>query len=394
MKILQVVPYFSPAWAYGGTPKVAFGLAKALARAGHEVEVFTTDAFDGRRRNPWGGDKVDVEGMKVSYFRNLSNKLAFDHRLFLSPGVVWAARRELKRFDVIHLHEYRTLQNFIVSHYAKKYRIPYVLSAHGSLPRFSRKRGSKKIFDLVFGRRILEDAAGLVAIREEEAQQYKLMGANAQKIRIVPNGLDVGLFQNLPEKGRFKKEFGLQDRRIILFLGRINVIKGLDFLVRAFNQVQKELEDVVLVLAGPDDGYKRTLLKLIEKLNLTDKVIFVDFLEEERKLSAYVDAEVLVYPSLHEVFGLVPFEAAMCGTPVLVTESSGCAGVFKKIGVDNLVRYGDVVGLERKIVNVLSHLDPKREDVQKIRKYVVDNLNWSVIVEKMVNVYQEVVEER
>ncbi|GFP31415.1 glycosyltransferase, partial [Candidatus Hakubella thermalkaliphila] len=122
--------------------------------------------------------------------------------------------------------------------------------------------------------------------------------------------------------------------------------------------------------------------------------VFVDFLEEERKLSAYVDAEVLVYPSLHEVFGLVPFEAAMCGTPVLVTESSGCAGVFKKIGVDNLVRYGDVVGLERKIVNVLSHLDPKREDVQKIRKYVVDNLNWSVIVEKMVNVYREVVEKR
>ncbi|GFP43900.1 hypothetical protein HKBW3C_03029, partial [Candidatus Hakubella thermalkaliphila] len=81
-----------------------------------------------------------------------------------------------------------------------------------------------------------------------------------------------------------------------------------------------------------------------------------------------------------------------CGTPVLVTESSGCAGVFKKIGVENLVQYGHIMALGSRIRDVLNHPDEKREDVQKIRKYVVDNLDWEVVVEKMVNVYGEVVE--
>lgn len=131
---------------------------------------------------------------------------------------------------------------------------------------------------------------------------------------------------------------------------------------------------------------------MVSDLSLEREVVFTGPLYGKDKLSAYRNADVLVYPSVYENFPSVPLEAVACGTPVLVTESSGCAGVFKKIGVQNSVQYGDVAALGRKIEDILHHPDERREDVRKIRKYIVDNLNWGVVVEKMVNVYREVVE--
>ncbi|NIT57028.1 MAG: glycosyltransferase, partial [Aliifodinibius sp.] len=206
--------------------------------------------------------------------------------------------------------------------YARKYSIPYVLQARGSLITYFYKGWQKRIFDVIWGRRILKDAAKLVALTPIEAEQYRNMGISEDKIEIIPNGIELSEFENLPERGRFRRKHDLgDDQRVILYLGRIHKIKikGLDLLVRAFAELTKPLNSVKLVIAGPDDGYLSSLKKLITDLGISNEVLFTGHLYGEDKVEAYVDADVFVLPSTYEIFGNVVLEACACGTPVIVT---------------------------------------------------------------------------
>nr|MBC8275639.1 glycosyltransferase [Chloroflexota bacterium] len=125
MKILQVTQSFVPS-NFGGV-RLFYNLSKRLAEKGHKVTVYTTDMDIGPSglSNTHGTNNVD--GITVRYFRNPSNVLASKYRLFLPLGMVLAAKKEISSFDIIHLHNLRTLQHTIVHYYARKHGVPYVL---------------------------------------------------------------------------------------------------------------------------------------------------------------------------------------------------------------------------------------------------------------------------
>ena len=142
MKILMVVASYS--LSFGGPTTVIKALTNELVKRGHEVSIYTSDNFDGSSRVQESGKTVEIDGVKVSYFKNISNKLAYNHNIYVSPMLVKEARNNLKNFDIIHFHGYRTIQNVIVHHYAKRYGVPYILQAHGSvLPLFQKQRLKK-----------------------------------------------------------------------------------------------------------------------------------------------------------------------------------------------------------------------------------------------------------
>jgi len=146
MKILQVCPYFPPAYAFGGPVKVSYQISKELVKRGHEVVVYTTDAKDFDPRLERDSSNT-IDGIKVHRFRNLSLMLVKKLKLFITPRFALFARKEVKEFNIIHLHEYRTFQNIVIRHYACKCRVPYVLQARGSLPRIMAWRRLKRIYD-------------------------------------------------------------------------------------------------------------------------------------------------------------------------------------------------------------------------------------------------------
>ncbi|AGK60068.1 Glycosyltransferase [Archaeoglobus sulfaticallidus PM70-1] len=383
MKILQVIPYFVPAWGYGGPVRVAYELSKRLVEKGHEVTVYTTDTLSKDSRV---NKKVqEIDGIRVQYFPNLSNKLAWNHNIFLSPSMISIVKKRIQNFDIIHMHEYRTFQNIVVYNYAKKYGVPYVLQAHGSLPRMIAKQNLKKLFDFTWGYKILNDASKVIAVSKAEVKQYKHMGISKNKIVTIPNGLDVDKFKVLPENRKFKEKFHI-NKRIILFLGRIHKRKGIDFLIKSFFRLNIEKKDVVLVIAGPDDGHKDKLIELVNRLKISNSVYFVGYLDDN--LSAYVDAEVLVYPSIHEIFGLVPFEAIMCGTPVIATDDCGCGEIIKETNCGFLVRYGNENDLKEKIKILLEKPEIGEKMVKKGKRYIVENLAWNKVAKKMEKVYE------
>jgi len=385
MKILQVLPYFVPAWDYGGPLQVCYALSKQLVTRGHEVTVYTTDALNAKERVKQREETID--GIKVKRFANLSNTVAYKHHICLSLGML-SAMKELRSFDVIHMHEYRTLQNTLVHHYAEKYHVPYVLQAHGSLPRIMTKHRLKKLYDSLGGYRLLRDAARVVALTEAEARQYKNMGVTEGKIKIVPNGINPSDFDSLPSRGEFRKRYGLSDNeQIILYLGRIHETKGIGLLVRAFAGLTKEMEGVRLVIVGPNDGYLDTLTRLTASVAVSDKVLFTGPLYGAGKLGAYVDADVFVTPSFYG-FPVTFVEACACGVPIVTTEKGDKLDwIHNQAGY--VVEY-DESQLKDALAAVLTNRVLAQQFQENGRKLVRQRFAWSRIVEGLEQIYLEV----
>jgi glycosyltransferase involved in cell wall biosynthesis len=393
MKILQVVSYFYPAWSYGGPPRVVYELSKELARRNHEVTVYTTDSLDPKNRIETAShmEPVELEGMRVYYFRNLSNWLAGTHHMFLPPSLIRAARHHLKEFDVIHLNEARTMVHLPVQHYAERYGIPYILQAHGSLPRMMAKQGFKQVYDRLWGFRTLRGASKVIALTKAEAEEYKDMGVSEDRIEVIPNGINLSEFENLPERGKFRRKYSLNDsQKMILYLGRMHKIKGLDLLAEAFAGFSSTFNDVNLVISGSDDGYFTTLKELVKSLKIEEKVLFTGPLYGRDKLEAYIDADVCVLPSLHEGFPVSVLEAGVCGKPVIVTDRCNVADmVNNEMGLT--VSY-DKNQLQGALAYLLNDKGKRQDFGQHGAELVHREFSWSHIAERVERLYQTVVD--
>ena len=319
IRILQVIPVFSD--LFGGPVTVVRLISKGLAKR-HKVAVYTTSALNkiyDFRDSPF---EVETNGYRVVYFPRIFRFSGFN----VSPAMARALEETLSEFDIIHLHSWRHFQDIIVHHYAKKYGVPYVLQAHGSLPRIGAWRKLKYIYDMFFGYRLLRDASKVIALNHMETEHYKNMGVPGEKIAIIPNGIDLSEYVNLPPKGAFKRKFGIpEDKRVILYLGRIHRIKGIDLLIKAYAYLIENMgnKDAVLVIAGPDDGYLNEAKALANSLRVSDPVMFVGPLYDKNKLAAYVDPDPYVLPSRYEIWGLIILEAYACGKPVIASKVGG-----------------------------------------------------------------------
>ena len=394
MKILQVTPIFVPAKS-NGLKVMSHHIAQALAKRGHEVTVYTTDVDAGcsRLRNIQGLEKID--GMKVRYFKNVSNLLAYKYRGYLPVKMFRTVSKEISSFDIIHLHDFRHVLNVIVHHYAQKHAIPYVLDAHGSTPRIGRrvKRGLQRLFDLAFGYRLLRDASRVIALTEVMVNEYKEVGVEQGKIILLaPLPSDPEEFSQLPPSGNFRHKFGIKEKHILMFFGRIHWVKGLDFLVESFHELAQHRSDVILAIVGPDDGYKSTLEGLIERLHISDKVLFTGFLGGEEKLSALVDANVVFQISRYEAGPGASFEAILCNTPIIVSKHTGAGEIVRKTDTGYLVEYGNKDELVDTVQKILDNPAEAMTKTQKAKDYIKTSLSTAKGIKNYENLYQEVVE--
>lgn len=388
MKILVVTGTFPPR-RFGGITAVSYNISKKLVELDHDVTVFTTDLGNYPNSRLKVNYIEDKDGMKIHYFRNLSNKLTFNHRLFLPIKMFLNLKKDLNNFDVIHLHDFRSSLSILVHHYAKKYNVPYVLQAHGSVPYLSQKEFFKTFFDRFWGYKILNDASKVIALTETEAEQYKNMGVSEDKIEVIPNGINLDEYKNLPERGKFRKKYGVKESEtIILYLGRLYESKGIDLLINSFSEISKGLDNVELVLAGPDDGALNRLSEMSNKMGLNDKILFTGPLYQEDKLEAYVDADVFVTPKFSG-FPLTFLEACACGTPVVTTTHGDKLSWINNVGF--VVDY-EVNHLKEAILNILDNEDMKIKFGNNGKNIVIKEFNWTNISKKFENVYKDCME--
>jgi len=382
MRILHAFLFFSVSTG-GGTTDHLYKLARAQSLRGHEVTIYTGD---------YGLDPSYVRslnGVRVRVFRSWLNS-----GFYVMPGLIPVARRELPSFDVIHMHLFRSFQNIVLHHFAKKFGIPYVMDSHGSLGRHERKRRVKAAFDHVFGRRLLRDAARCIGETDMGVRENLEHGVAPDKVVRMVSPFSVEEFADLPSAGLFRQRFGIEDScRIVMFLGRIHRIKGIDILTECFARLAQRRKDVRLVIVGPDDRYRSTIEALVDRLGIREKVLFTGFLAGRDKLAALVDADVVVQTSRYEAGARPPIEAVLCGTPTIVSNNSGAGEDVRRMDAGYLVRFGDLEDLCQKIEYVLSHPNEARAKTLAAKAYVEQNLSMAHCVEKYIDLYKVCVQE-
>ena len=163
LRILHVVPYYEQAWAYGGIPRLATTMTRALARRGHHVAVCTTDVCDAGSRAALE-PRPDSRGVDVRMFPNISNPLAYHLQFFTPIGLRAHLKRTAATFDIAHLHACHNLPGVIAAAELTRAGVPYVVSPNGTARPIERRVLAKRLFALTAGRRMLPDAARVLAV--------------------------------------------------------------------------------------------------------------------------------------------------------------------------------------------------------------------------------------
>ena len=363
-------------------------LNKWLVKKGVDVTVYTTD-IDIPENTP-RAEEVDIDGVKVFYF-----PASFPKQWEYSKELHKQLARNVRNFDLVHITSIFLAASTLGAYYAKKFKKPYVISPRGNLMKEPlEKKGSlkKKLYISFIEERNLTDADAVHFTVEKEREEYEDAGLTTKKALIIPNGLDINdLETNIPS-GAFRKKIGIsEDKKIVLFLSRINWKKGLDTLIPAFAQVIKKEPNSVLVIAGGDDkGYKKKVERWVNKHKVKDKVLFTGMILGDDKISALRDSDVFVLPSYSENFGMAVIEAMRFRLPVIVTKNVGVAPYVKQNEAGFVVEK-NVEEVAIAVMRILGNKKLAQEMGERGRNVVEDKFAMPKIAEKWVEAYNSLI---
>jgi len=387
LRILHVVPYYEQAWAYGGIPRLVTTMTRALARR-HHVTVCTTDVCDSESRASTIAS--NAHGVDVRIFPNVSNVLAYHCQFFTPIGLGRYLRGAAGSFDVAHIHACHNIPGVVAAWELTRARVPYVVSPNGTARPLERRVRAKQLFALTAGRSMLPRAARVVAVSRSEVRQLREMGIDESAIVHVPNPIDEGEFDRPVDGHGYRQRMDLGERPVILYLGKLTPRKGVDDLVRAFASLRDPT--TTLIVAGNDMGVESRIISLVRSFGLEARVIRTGLLAGSERLDALAAADVVVYPSRDEIFGLVPLEALLAGTPVVVCNDSGCGEVISSIGGGLAVPPGDVRALRVAIESMLADLALWRRRARTAAMTVRRRFGSEVICDRIESLYRTLVE--
>ena len=373
-------------------------LSRGLAERGHSVTVLTADwgvreriagtereKHFARSASGWTGEE---RGVKAVYAPTWLRYRATSW----NPGIGRFLRERIGEFDVAHIFGLYDLLGPAAAKACVESGTPYVVEPIGMFVPIVRNVRMKRIYHRWYGKRMLANAARVIATSGQEIEELASGGVPREKIVLRRNG--VMKPEKLPERGNFRRKYGISETDLmVLFLGRLSEKKSPDLLLTAFSKIPAKVgeREVRLVFAGPDEqGMEARLRKLAKELKVADRTIFSGAVFEDEKWAAYRDADVFVLPSQNENFGNTAAEAAAVGTPVIVTENCGVAPL--------LADGGRVIAHEeealRKALGELLQNEPMRERLGRSAMAAAGTIGWEGPVQEAEALYRKLAEKQ
>jgi len=388
VKILHVIP--AVAVRYGGPSQAVKEMCHALMQRGVEIELATTNANLNSNLDVPLGEKILYREIPTFFFpRTLKTEYKFS----------WSLNRWLKKnvknYDLLHIHSIFCYPTAVAAHYANRVKIPYIIRPAGMLDRWPMKQ--KKIRKTLYlnwiEKKSLRGAAAIHYTSEKEklaSERFRFLSPGV----VIPLGVHVDSKYGKIEKGSFRKKYPVcQDKKLVVFLSRLDPKKGLHFLIQAFSKILRIQDDVILVIAGQGEPNYDTFVRKEAETNLNKKVIFTGFLDDEEKYVLFKDADIFVLPSYQENFGLAVAEAMGAGLPVVVSGQVGIspdiekygAGIIIKCSADSLAE-----GIEKLI------RDPSlcQQMGQRGQQLVRERFSWDKAADQLVNLYDNILTRR
>ena len=388
MKILHIITNLKP--SDGGLPLACLEYARILADQGHQVSIYTTDLSDNGQRLPNKRNRNIYRDIQISYLSS-----GIFEKYPISFSLARTIKKNVQKFDIVHVHGLYYFSTIAAAHYCSMFKVPYVISIHGALDPYLRKRSKlrKFLFHKLFLDLVINKADGVHYTTEiERAKAHAKLRYRSPSF-VAGLGINLDDFERLPPKGMFRMKYGVSMTvPIILFLGRINFKKGLDLLVRSFRKILDIFPDVILIIAGPEDpGYGIQVRKGLSENGILEKTIFTGLLLGDEKLAVFNDADIFVLPSQTENFGIAIAEAMACRLPVITTNQ---VNIWEKI---SSAKAGIIINcvsgeLTTALLELLDQPSKCKAYGSNGRKLVEEAFNWNRIGEKLSQEYNRILD--
>ncbi len=283
-------------------------------------------------------------------------------------------------YELIHGHDWITSNASVNA--KKKTSLPYIMTVHST--EYDRTSNSPWQWILDIEKQGIYNANGIIAVskltKKEILEKYKTKA----KIKVIYNGIEQDLF-----KEDAKKEIlGFDgDKKVVLYNGRLSIMKGPEFFLKAAKKVIQKNEKVYFIISGTGDMLEK-LIEMSYDLGIADHVRFLGFTPPEKIPLLYAASDVYVLPSVVEPFGITVLEAIASNIPVIASKTSGVCEVVKNcLKVD----FWDENEMAKQILTVLNYPSLK-EDLKENMKKDLQELSWKSVAEKTLNFYKEVIE--
>ena len=387
LKILMLTWEYPPR-IVGGVARVVHDLSHRLIKDGHEVTVITYNEGN----SPAYEDDRGVEVYRVNNYMINANNL-IDWVMQLNFEMVAKANQliaEKGNFDVIHAHDWlvayasKTLKN--------SYNIPIVATIHATE---SGRNGG--IHDEL--QRYLNDTEWLLTYEAAEVivnsnymknELQRLFGLPYEKINVVPNGINTNNFNGIELDYNFRRKYAMDNEKIILYVGRLVYEKGIQHLIAAMPKILNGYHDAKLVIAGKG-GMIDELRGQAEFLGLGNKVCFAGYLGGDDLKKMYKAADISVFPSTYEPFGIVALEAMLAENPVVVSDVGGLDEIVEH-RVNGMKSYaGNANSIADSVLELLYDKQLAAECVKKAKNKVRNNYNWNKIAQDTHFTYQKAI---
>lgn len=387
----------------GGMNVYIRDLSRELGRRGLILDVFT------RIQDPeipeignLGANARVVHlraGPKTPYDKNLIHEYVPEFAANLREF----ARREKISYHLVHSHYW--LSGLVARELRREWRVPIIQMFHtlGQLKnQVASSAGEREIPKRVESEReIMGFADRLIAASPlEKTQMTELYGADPTKIDVIPCGVDLELFRRLP-RGEARAHIDIPpNHKMVLFVGRIERLKGIDVLMEAMALALREMNhlrgELCLCIIGGDpdagemDREMARLQQMREKLGISDVVTFLGKQNQDALPYYFSAAEVCVIPSHYESFGMVALEAMACGTPVIASKVGGLTYTIEHGRTGFLVPKDDRQALAHKLKLLLTNESLGQYMGQQAIE-LAKGYSWSVVGGQMVALYRELV---
>ncbi len=387
MNILMLTWEYPPR-VVGGIARVVHDLSHKLIKDGHDVTVVTYR--DGE--TPYYENDKGVNVYRVDNYMIKSNSF-IDWIMQLNFNMIAKASELIakgEKFDVIHAHDW------LVANAAKTlkhaYDIPVVSTIHAT--ESGRNSG---IHDE--NQRYINDTEWMLTYESTEVivnSNYMkghvqgLFGLPFDKIDVIPNGINLNLYTGIERDYDFRRRYAADNEKIILYLGRLVYEKGVQNLISAMPKILDGYHDSKLIIVGKG-GMIDELRAQVENMGLRDKVYFTGYMNGKDVQKMYKCADVAVFPSTYEPFGIVALEAMLAGVPTVVSDIGGLNEIIDH-GVNGMKSYAGNPNSIADSVLALLYDHQLAANVSKAAKQVVkEQYNWNKITQDTYFVYEKAI---
>ena len=360
--------------------------AEELGRRGVCVDIFT------RRHDPKDPQVIELgKGARVIHLDagplEETKKSLYQHLPEFIQSLEEFTAANDGAYDLVHSHYW--LSGPVGLRLGELWGVPVVSSFHtlGEVQRLVRAGAADAQQRLQTEHDVVANADVLVTASPHEREQLiRLYGADPGKSYVVPCGFDQDVFRPI-DRLEARRELGLKADKIILFVGRMEPIKGIDILLKAAAAMEDGGDYQIVIIGGSEqDDEKRRLRSMARSLGIEERLFFAGTVEHRRLPVYYSAADVCVAPSFYETFGLVPLEAMACGTPVIAARVGGLKATIEDGKTGYLVPWHCPEPYAERLDLLLGN-DLLRQGLGKAAYASVQDLTWSVVADRLEEAY-------